>query len=203
MAAVEGADWQDPLHNQDRFSDLKNDIKEMVKKGQPDAEIVAILTQRGLLTSERSLQRRLQLWNIKRLGGIRGRRIGGVTPELTDAVNYLFHHTTLNDTQLAARCLTDYNLHTTPRQVRTIRTSNQWLRASTGPLKAAQRATTLQQVEQAILNGPARLFGKRWFTLYLRNEFGYKARREDVAIAQKQLDPTGVTQRLPGQRKPR
>jgi hypothetical protein len=32
---------------------------------------------------------------IRRLGGIRGKRIGGVTNNLTEAVNYLFHHTTL------------------------------------------------------------------------------------------------------------
>lgn len=40
-------------------------------------------------------------------------RIGSVSDELVEAVNYLFHYTTLNDTQLAARCLTDYQLHTT------------------------------------------------------------------------------------------
>ena len=126
-----------------------------------------------------------------------------MTNELTEAVNYLFHHTTLNDTQLAARCLADYGLQTTARQVRTIRSANRWLRASTGPSKAAQLATTQQYVARAILNGPARSFGSRWFTSYLRQEFGYRARRDDVAVAQQRLDPEGVAQRLPGPRIPR
>jgi len=47
-------------------------------------------------------------------------RIGGVSDKLAEAVNYLFHHTTLNDTQLAAHCLTDYQLQTTAQQVRSI-----------------------------------------------------------------------------------
>jgi len=93
---------------------------------------------------------------------------------------------------------TDYSLQTTARQVRTIRSLNRWLRASTGPSKAAQRVTTQKHVERAILNGPARSFGRRWFTSYLPQEFGYRARRDDVAIAQQQLDPEGVAQRLPG-----
>ena len=77
------------------------------------------------------------------------------------------------------------------------------MRASTGPSNATQRATTQQYVEQAILNGPARSFGRRWFTSYLRQEFGYKARRDDVAVAQQRLNPEGVAQRLPGPRRPR
>ena len=40
--------------------------------------------------------------------------------ELTEAINYLFHHTTLKNTQLVTCCLTDYSLQITDRQVRTI-----------------------------------------------------------------------------------
>jgi hypothetical protein len=38
---------------------------------------------------------------------------------------------------------------------------------------------------------------------YLQQQFGYKARRDDLAAAQKQLDPTGVTSYLPGLRRAR
>lgn len=204
MAAADGMASPHPARDpEDPFSRHHNAIKEMVQEGHTDEEIVAALGQEGLITSERSLQRRLQLWDIRRPGGIRGKRINRVTNKLTEAVNHLFHHTTLNDTQLAARCLTDYNIETTARQVKTIRSLNRWLRASTGPLKAAQRVATQQHVERAILNGPARSFGRRWFTSYLRQEFGYRARRDDVAVAQQQLDPEGVAQRLPGPRRPR
>jgi len=45
-------------------------------------------------------------------------RIGGIIDDLAEAVNYLFHHTTLNDDQLAARIISDYHLQTTGRQVK-------------------------------------------------------------------------------------
>ena len=38
---------------------------------------------------------------------------------------------------------------------------------------------------------------------YLREQFGYKARRNDIAAAQKQLDPAGVASRLPALRRAR
>ena len=111
MAAADRLASPRPARDQeDPFSGHQNAIEEMVQEGYTDNEIVTALTQQGLITSVRSLKRRLQLWNIRRLGGTRGRRIGGVTNQLTETVNYLFYHTTLNDTQLAARCLTDYSL---------------------------------------------------------------------------------------------
>jgi len=64
---------------EDPFPGHRNAIEEMVQESYTDDEIVAILAQQGLITSERSLQRRLQLWDIRRPGGIRGKRIGGVT----------------------------------------------------------------------------------------------------------------------------
>ena len=92
-------------------------------------------------------------------GSIRGKRIGGVTNKLTEAVNYLFHHTTLNATQLVAHCLTDYNIQVTICQIRTIRSSNCRLRASTGQSKAAQRATTLNEQFLPALHGPLAVVG--------------------------------------------
>ena len=35
------------------------------------------------MTSERSLQRHLQFWDVRYPGGTRGKRVGGVTNELT------------------------------------------------------------------------------------------------------------------------
>jgi hypothetical protein len=130
VAAADGMASPHPARDPEGpFSGHQNAIKEMVQEGHTDDEIVAALAQQMLITSERSLQRRLQLWDIQHPGGTRGKRIGGVTNKLTEAVNYLFHHTTLNDSQLAACCLTNYNLQTTARQVKTIRLLNRWLRA--------------------------------------------------------------------------
>jgi hypothetical protein len=121
---------------------------------------------------------------------------------LVEAVNYLFHHTTLNDTQLAARCLTDYQLQTTARQVRSIRSMFGWLQRSKGAASDAQSASTHQQVAH-LLNGPGRTLGREWFATYLRVHHGYKARRFDVSIAQRALNPEGVAQRQSSFRRPR
>ena len=122
--------------------------------------------------------------------------------QLAEVVNYLFHHTTLNDDAIAARALTDYGLQTTGRQVRTVRTMFGWLRASSGASRAANKAATHAQVAQ-VIDGPGRTFGKAWLVAYLRQIHGYKARRNDVAAAQQALDPEGVAQRHPGNRRPR
>jgi hypothetical protein len=67
-------------------------------------------------------------------------KIGRVTDTLIEVVNFIFHHTTLNDKQIAARIMTDYGLHTTARQVRSIRSDFDWLRARFGAKRAARRA---------------------------------------------------------------
>jgi hypothetical protein len=105
-------------------------------------------------------------------------------------------------TAIAARISTDYNLHTTARQVKSIGLKAGWLRASSGAKKAAKRAETRQQVENAISNGPARIFGRRWLITWLRLH-GFKAHQVDVSIAQRLIDPDGVASHLPGLRKAR
>jgi hypothetical protein len=187
---------------ENRFSEFQHHIEEMLNEGYTNPQIVAALIRLGFKTSTRSLQRFLKSQGLRRPSGTVGVRIGGVSDKLAEAVNYLFHHTTLNDTQLAARCLTDYQLQTTARQVKSIRLMFGWLRRSKGAASDAKSASTHQQVAH-ILNGPGRTFGREWLTTYLRVHHGYKARRLDVSIAQRALDPEGVAQRQPGLRRPR
>jgi len=173
----------------------------MLNEGHTNPQIVAALKRLSFKTSTRSLQRFLKSWGLRRPSGATGVR-NNVSDELAEAVNYLFHHTTLNDTQLAARCLTYYQLQTTARQVRSIRSIFGWLRRSKDAASDAQSTSTHQQVAH-LLNGPGRTFGREWLTTYLRVHHGYKARRLDVSIAQRALDPEGVAQRQPGLRRPR
>jgi hypothetical protein len=187
---------------EDPYSAHQDEIQEMVQHGFTNESIVDELARRGLQTSTASLKRRLRFWGIRRQNGVAGVRTGGITDDLAEAVNYLFHHTTLNDDQLAARIISDYHLQTTGRQVKTIRLLFGWLRRSRGAVSDAQTASTYQQVAH-LLDGPGRTFGREWFMAYLRVHHGYKARRLDVSNAQKILDPEGVAQRQPGFRKPR
>ena len=120
---------------------------------------------------------------------------------MVEVVNYIFHHTILNDARITERILQDYNLKITARQVKSIRSKYGWLRASSGPKKAAQTAATEQLVYQAISNGPGRTFGRRWFITYLRQQFGFRAGQRDVSNIQRLFDLNGVTSRLLGLRK--
>ena len=181
------------------FDTFKDDIQEMVQhQGFSNDEVVAALARRGFPTSRTSLKRRLASWNIRRK-----RLAGEVSDTLAEAVNYLFHHTLLNDAEIATRIIDDYGLQTSHRQVRSIRSLFGWRRATHGPARATHQTSTSIHVQQALLNGVSRTFGRRWFMTYLREQFGYRARRDDLAAAQKQLDPAGVASRLPGLRRAR
>ena len=119
---------------------------------------------------------------------------------LAERVNYHFHHSLLNDSQIAARIRTDDDLATTANQVREIRLLFNWRHRHQpgGASSVAQNSTT-----QNLLNGPARTFGRRWFTTYICQQFGYRARQIDISAAQQYLDPAGVASRTPGLRRVR
>jgi hypothetical protein len=182
------------------LAEYQHYIQEMVINGHTNNDIVADLARRGVTISNSTLKRRLHFWGIRRANSIIGVKVGGVTDALIEAVNYTFHHTILNDDAIAARILTDYRLQTTGRQVRTIRSRFNWLRASSGSSQAARTAATKQLVHQ-VINGPGRTFGRRWIITYLREQFGFRACQVDVSTAQRLIDPDGVTSRLPGLRK--
>jgi hypothetical protein len=74
--------------------------------------------------------------------------------------------------------------------------------ATSDSAKVAQSLTTRHHVRD-LLNGPGRTFGREWFLTYLRTQFDYRARRLNVLLAQRQLDPKGVASRIPELRKVR
>jgi hypothetical protein len=131
-----------PQESHDPFSAHQHFIQELLDD-HTDAEIVAELTRRGFQTSTRSLQRRLRSWGFQRLAGAsKVRNSNAESDILAEAINHIFHHITLNNTIITARILADYNLHTTARQVKSIRLKASWLRASSDTKKAAKRAET-------------------------------------------------------------
>ena len=69
----------------------------------------------------RTLERRLAEWGARRTSM-------PITDELAERVNDPFHHTLLDDSQIAARIREDDGYPTTPRQVREIRTLFNWSR---------------------------------------------------------------------------
>jgi hypothetical protein len=152
---------QDSSADQDSLAEHQHHIQEMVANGYTNSDIVADLARLGVTVTERTLKRRLHFWGIRRANGTPGVKVGGVTDALAEAVNFIFHHTTLNDKQIAARVITDYGLHTTTRQIKSIRLNFGWLHARSGVKKTIQRAETQQQIKNIIFNNPTRIFGRR------------------------------------------
>jgi hypothetical protein len=107
MATVSPHPARDP---EDRFFEFQYHIDDMLYEGHTNSQIVAALKRLGFRTSVKSLKRCLQRWGRRRSVGTPGVRIGGVTDELAEKVNYLFHHITLNDDSIAARIISDYGL---------------------------------------------------------------------------------------------
>jgi hypothetical protein len=68
------------------------------QEGFINDEVVTALARRVFQTSTRSLKRRLTSWNIRR-----ERLASEVSGALAEAVNYLFHHTLLDDAEIATR----------------------------------------------------------------------------------------------------
>jgi hypothetical protein len=96
------------------FSEFRHHSQELIQqRGFSNNEVIADLRSRGFHTSLIQLKLRLQAWGIRRAVGASGVRIGGVSNELVKAVNFIFHHTALNDDVIIARILTDYGLQTT------------------------------------------------------------------------------------------
>ena len=83
---------------EDRFYEFHHHIQEMLDEGHTNPQIVVVLKRLGFKTSTRSLQRFLKSSGLRRPSGTAGVRTSGISDELAEAVNYLFYHTTLNDT---------------------------------------------------------------------------------------------------------
>jgi hypothetical protein len=134
-------------------------FKRWLQQGFSNDEVATALGRRGFQTSTRSLTS----WNI-----CRERLAGEVSDALAEAVNYLFHHTLLNDAEIATRIINDYDLQTSRPQVRSIRSLFGWRRTTHGPARAIQQTSTSLHIQQALLDGVGRTFGRRWLTTYLR-----------------------------------
>jgi hypothetical protein len=87
----------------DAFNAFKEDIR-LIIDDYTNLEIIEELKIKGFHTSLTALKYQLQDWGFRRQSGTRGVRTG-VSEALINAVNDLFHHTLLNDAQIAARLL--------------------------------------------------------------------------------------------------
>jgi hypothetical protein len=183
-------------------ADLTNfelQIAEMKRDGYTHEEVLSELEEKGVTISRATLKRQLQAWGLSRR-----RTKVGLSDELAERVNWLFHHTLLSDAQIASKIIEDDGLETSENQVQEIRLLFGWQRRHNTADKSTQQAAETQTLVQNLLyTGPGRSYGRRWAATYLRHQFGHRARDLDVANALRLFDPSGVTSRLPNMRKER
>src|ERR1700728_4094380 len=79
-------------------ADLTNfelQIAEMKRDGYTHEEVLSELEEKGVTISRATLKRQLQAWGLSRR-----RTKVGLSDELAERVNWLFHHTLLSDAQI-------------------------------------------------------------------------------------------------------
>jgi hypothetical protein len=176
----------------------KDDILELKEEGIPNNEVLSWLQERGITVGDTTLRMRLKEWGWSKKTTV------PQSPELISRVNHLFHHTLLSDSQIAERIAEEDGLPTTKNQIYEIRMRHGWKRATFDrTAQADQKQRTQELIQDLVLVGPGRSFGRIWSQTYLRQKLGYRARRNDVAAALKHVDPEGVASRQPGLRRQR
>jgi hypothetical protein len=87
----------------------------MKQQGHTNIELLSWLKQYGITASSRTLDRRLRKW------GVRRKATAQIDDQLAERVNWLFHHTLLNDSQIANRIIEEDGLITSQNQVKEVR----------------------------------------------------------------------------------
>src|SRR4051794_16340188 len=80
-----------------KIDNFQTDLTLMKQQGHTNTELLNWLKQHGITTTSRTLERRLRKW------GVRRKAAAQIDDQLAERVNWLFHHTLLDDSQIANR----------------------------------------------------------------------------------------------------
>jgi hypothetical protein len=155
-------------------------------------DIVAVLEEEeGLKISQGKFHRYLKLWNaqIQRQPLTDDQIQLGVIP--------LAQTTLQSDTKIASNLSGQLDIDISHRQVKRARLKYRAIKTIPNPIEREQRRmeTTLR-IDELIHRGGGLLHGRQWAVSHLRRHQGYRAFRDDVAAAQREIDPDGVRARL-------
>jgi hypothetical protein len=84
-----------PPSSTPKIDNFQTNLTRMKRQGHTNIELLDWLKRRGVITSSRTLDRRLRKW------GVRRKATAQIDDQLAERVNWLFHHTLLNDSQIA------------------------------------------------------------------------------------------------------
>jgi hypothetical protein len=174
-----------------KIDDVESDLTAMKQQGHTNSQLLDWLKEQGIKASSATLERRLRNW------GVRRKAAAQIDDQLAERVNWLFHHTLLNDTQIASRIAEEDGLATSSNQVKEVRQLFGWRRNQNRDSVTAHQLTTQNHIQSLIQQSLSRSFDRRWAITYLRHHFGHKAHQYNVTTVQKLYNPTGVANRLP------
>ncbi len=189
--------------NNPTIDDFEPEIREMAATSTQQ-QLLQWLQQQGVIVSLRTLNRRLVQWQISRQTRV------FATDEtasdlLAQAVDFLFHHQpTYSDTEIAIRIREDHNLYTTARNIQQIRLQNGWLRRQNDPdERAIEQLQLTAFIEELLLQGHIRSYGRRQLITHLARKYGYRPRGRQVRAALTTLDTYGPPSRRLGAKRKR
>jgi hypothetical protein len=74
-----------------KIDNFQTNLTLMKQQGHTNTELLSWLKQHGITASSRTLDRRLRKW------GVRRKATAQIDDQLAERVNWLFHHTLLNN----------------------------------------------------------------------------------------------------------
>jgi hypothetical protein len=187
----------EPQTNAPTIDDFEEDLIHMKIRGSTQEELLTWLDNRDVIVSERTLRRRLKLWQEE--------PSSSDSEQLINLIDYLFHtQPTYSDSLISQRLKEDYNLQATARHIKTIRLRNNWLRRC-NDLEAnqAQQAEITHLIHELLREGQIRQYGRRYLITRLARQHGHRAQGRHVRQALQILDNHNMTQRTPGMQRKR
>jgi hypothetical protein len=188
------------------LSDFKDDlcIRFAEKSFTVDVALTYV-TDKGVHTSRRTLERRMALWGIQRK-----------TPEhqvvdqethisLITQIGFMYHHFRyLNDEQIALRLQEDHSIPTTTNQVREQRLKQNWRRRIDDfDSLTSRRLESANFISTLLDEGTIRQYGRRQLLTHLSRKYGYRATGKDLRLLLRLLDGPAVDSRTRGMKRKR
>lgn len=161
---------------------MRGAVEQLVQRNIPHDRILDWLHAQGYNIGKRTFERRIQAWGICSRHAISSATaepaaIEGFVKELSLS----FH---LQDTQIASYIRSQYGFNTTPRQIKRIRLKNGWKKNwRTREEQEASWSQTYLACWTAILDGPARNYGRAMMAAYLESQYNLQVRLDHVQHA--------------------
>lgn len=181
-----------------QLDEYKQEITTLKSNGSTNEEVLQWLYSNGINVSKSTLKTRFKTW------GVRKKTEVPETQWLVDRVKHLFLHTRKSDEAIASEIARIDKIYPTTNQIREIRLRQSLHRRHNDPqVREQHRQTTTDLVQNLVLTGSGRQFGRIWTQTHLLRKLGYRARDHDIESALKAVNAEASASRRPKLRQSR